>query len=75
MNLLQSLDHDKLSVIALYKLVLELALGLGLSFEGSFSEICRYAGVNRTQMYERVDQVKGHLEKIEILGPGRSATK
>jgi len=71
MNLLQSLDHDKLSVIALYKLVLELALGLGLSFEGSFSEICRYAGVNRTQMYERVDQVNGHLEKIEILGPGR----
>ena len=31
MNLLQSLEYDKLSVIALYKLVLELALALELS--------------------------------------------
>ena len=71
MNLLQSLDHDKLSVIALYKLTLERASALGVSVEGSFAAICEYAGVNRTQLYERVDQVKAHLEKIELFGPGR----
>ena len=71
MNLLQSLEYDKLSVIALYKLVLELALALELSLEGSFTMICKCSEVNRTQMYERVDQLKAHLEKIEIFGPGR----
>ena len=71
MNLLQSLEQDKLSVIALYKLVLEIALALGVSFEGSFSMICKYARINRTQMYERMGQLKAHLEKIEVFGPGR----
>lgn len=71
MNLLQSLEHDKLSIIALYKLILESALALGVSFEGTFTMICKNAMVNRTQMYERVDQVKAHMEKIEIFGPGR----
>ena len=71
MNLLQSFDHDKLSVIALHKLVLELAFALGLSFEGSFSRICAGARVNRAQLYERKGQLKAYLEQIEIFGPGR----
>ena len=71
MNLLQSLESDKLSIIALYKLILEFAHASGLNFEGSFTMICKNAMVNRTQMYERVDQVKAHMEKIEVFGPGR----
>ncbi len=73
MNLLQSFDHDKLSVIALYKLVLELAFALGLNLEGSFTKICAGAQVNRVQMYEREGQLKAQLEQIEIFGPGRPA--
>jgi len=71
MNLLQSLDHDKLSVIALYKLTVERASALKVSVEGSFAAICKYAGVNRTQMYEREYQMEAHLEKIELIGAGR----
>jgi hypothetical protein len=75
MNLLQSLDHDKLSVIALHKLNRTRALALGVSLVGSFALICQNAMVNRTQLYEREHQMEAHLEKIEIYGPGRPVSE
>ena len=71
MNLLQNLEYDKLSVLALYKIAVKKALNLNLSTEGSYSAICKHAGVNRTQLYEREGQLEDYMEKIEISGPGR----
>ena len=44
----------------------------GLSLEGTVSDICKQAGVNRTQVYEKKAQLTKAFEKAELPGPGRS---
>ena len=74
MNLLQDCRNDKLSVVALHKVVQELALYQGLFVEGSLSRICAVAGINRTQVYERKKQLEEALSRLELAGPGRPAS-
>ena len=62
---------DKLTMIALYALVLDCARACLFALEGSLSGICRQAGVNRTQLYERKTQLWEALAGIELAGPGR----
>ena len=73
MNLIQDCRNDKLSIVALHKIVQELASDIGLILEGALSEICTVAGVNRTQVYERKNQLEEALSHIELAGPGRPA--
>ena len=74
MNLIQDCRNDKLSVVALHKIVQELASDFGLILEGPLSKICTVAGVNRTQVYERKKQLEEALNRIELAGPGRPAS-
>lgn len=71
MTLQERCEKDKLTMIALYALLRECARDLSLALEGSLSEICRGAGVNRTQLYERKGQLWEALSSIELAGPGR----
>ena len=73
MNLMQDCQNGKLTVIAMYKFVQEMALDLGLSLEGSLLRICAGALVNRTQVYERKKQLEEALTDIELASPGRPA--
>ena len=47
----------------------------GLCLEGTVSDICKQAGVNRTQVYEKKAQLIKAFEKVELLEPGRSPVK
>lgn len=74
MNLIQDCRDDKLSVVALHKIVQKSAFDQGLLLEGSLSRICAVAGVNRTQVYERKKQLEEALSHLELAGPGRPAS-
>ncbi len=71
MTLKQQLEQDKLTVIAMYVLVQEHAAELEVTLAGTVSSMCRDAGVNRTQIYERKDQLDRALSTLELAGPGR----
>ena len=47
----------------------------GLSLEGTVSDICKQAGVNRTHVYEKKVQLTKAFEKVELPEPGRTPKK
>ena len=59
-------------MIALHLLTRDHAEKAGLILDGPVSEICKKAGVNRTQVYEKKSQLTKALEKVELPQPGRS---
>ena len=71
MNLLETLQKDKLALIAMHTLVRDCSTGRGLDLTGSVSGMCAQADVNRTQVYEKRRHIEGGLEKVELSGPGR----
>ena len=74
MNLLEIMQKDKLTLIAMHTLVRDCSTGLGLDFAGSVSGMCARADVNRTRVYEKRRHIEGALEKAELSGPGRPRT-
>jgi hypothetical protein len=68
-------QKNKLSLIALHLLTRDHAAEAGLSLEGTASAICRQAGVNRTQVYEKKVQLTKAFEKVELPEPGRAPRK
>jgi hypothetical protein len=71
MTLQEHCKKDKLTVIAMYALLCDCASDGSIVLEGSLSRICREAGVNRTQLYERKAQLRDALAEVELAGPGR----
>ena len=73
MTLQEQLQKDKLTIIAMQALLCDY-VGEGLIvLEDSLSGICRQAGVNRTQVYERKEQLWAAFAGVELPGPGRPA--
>lgn len=60
-------------MIALHLLTQDHAAGAGLALTGTVSEICKMAGVNRTQVYEKKAQLTKAFEGIELPHPGRAS--
>lgn len=71
MNIKEDCRKNKLTLIALYKIVTEYAASQGLDLDGPLSSVCERAVVNRTQVYERKAQLEAALEEMELAGPGR----
>ncbi len=71
MTLEEHCHKDKPTIIAMHALVRECAAESGLPLEGSLSEVCQHAGVNRTQVYEKKAQLKQVLAGVEVPGRGR----
>jgi hypothetical protein len=71
MTLQEHCQKDKLTIIALHALLGDCAEQETLVLEGSLSGICRQAGVNRTQVYERKAQLWAAFAAVELAGPGR----
>ena len=59
----------------MHLLIRDHAAAAGFSLEGPVSEICRLAGVNRQQAYEKREQLIRVLEKVDLPGPGRAPIK
>lgn len=74
-TLIQDCRNDKLSVVALDRIVRELARELGLILGGPLTRICEAAGINRTQVYERERQLLEAMDKVELAGAGRPASR
>ena len=70
MNLKENCPNIKLTLVALNKLVQESAVEIGLALEGPLTAICEEAAVNRTQVYERKNQLEAALAKMTLPGPG-----
>lgn len=70
MTLQEQLQKDKLTIIAMLALLCDCAEGT-IVLKDSLSEICRQAGVNRTQVYERRAQLWNVLVEVELAEPGR----
>ena len=62
-------------MIALHLLTRDMAEKAALFLEGTVSDICKLAGVNRTQVYEKKAQLTKAFEKVELPEPGRSPVK
>jgi transposase len=73
MNLQEKLSKDRLTLIAMNALIQDYVREFHLSLEGSLSEQCTKAGVNRTQIYEKKIHLERALEKVELASPGRPA--
>ena len=73
-TLIQDCRKDKLSVVALDRIVRELARELSLPLEGPLTRVCESAGINRTQVYERQRQLLEAMDKVELPGAGRPAS-
>jgi hypothetical protein len=71
MNIKEDLQNNKLTLIAAYKYIMELAADMHLPLEGTLSALCENVGVNRTQVYERKKQLERVFEDLELAGPGR----
>ena len=71
MTIKEDLQNSKLTIIAADKLIKESAAAINLNLDGSLSGVCEKAGVNRTQVYERKNQIEEALAKLELAGPGR----
>ncbi|MCP4288887.1 MAG: hypothetical protein GY792_31435, partial [Gammaproteobacteria bacterium] len=57
MTLQEHCKKDKLTMIAMNAILRECADDISIVLEGSLSAICRQAGINRTQLYERKTQL------------------
>ena len=73
MTLEEHCQKDKPTIIAMHALVQDCAAEAGLSLQGTVSEVCQQAGVNRTQIYEKKAQLRQVLAGAEVAGPGRPA--
>ncbi len=71
MKILESLKTNKTIIIAMKSLIDELVIDLDLVIEGTITEICKNANVNRTYIYQKKAELKNILEQIELSGPGR----
>ncbi len=71
MNLLETLEKDKLALIAMHTLVKDFATRLGVDLSGSVSGMCAQAQVNRTQVYEKRGHLQAALGAVNLTGPGR----
>lgn len=71
MTLQEHCKKDKLTVIAMHALLSDCAEDGSIVLDGSLSKICRQAEVNRTQVYERKEQLRAVLAEVELAGPGR----
>ena len=71
MTLLETLQKDKLALIAMNTLVKDCSTGLGLDLTGSVSGLCVQAKVNRTHVYEKRRHIQGVLASVALSGPGR----
>ncbi|HHB75128.1 MAG TPA: hypothetical protein ENK84_01085 [Desulfobulbus sp.] len=75
MNIKEDLQNNKLTLIAAYKYIMELAADMHLSLEGTLFALCENVGVNRTQVYERKKQLEKVLAGLELAAPGRPAAQ
>ena len=75
MNIKENLKNSKLTLIALDKIIKEYASDMGVNLNGPLATICNAAGVNRTQVYERKNQLEEALAKLELVGPGRPSNQ
>ena len=57
MNIQEELKENKLSMIAMYLIIRDNTAQIDLSLEGTVTDICRKACVNRTQVYEQKAQI------------------
>jgi hypothetical protein len=71
MTLQEHFQKNKLSIIAMQALLCDCAEDGSIVLAESLSGICRQAGVNRTQVYERKAQLWVLFAEIELAGPGR----
>ena len=72
MNIQEELKENKLSMIAMNLIIQDNAAQIDLCLEGTVTDICRNACLNRTQVYERKAQINKLLEQMELPGPGRA---
>ena len=75
MNIKEDLKNSKLTLIALDKIIKEYASEMGVNLSGPLATICNAAGVNRTQVYERKNQLAEALAELELAGPGRPSNQ
>ncbi|MCB2184533.1 MAG: hypothetical protein KQH63_21125 [Desulfobulbaceae bacterium] len=71
MNIKEDSKNNKLTLIAMHKIIQDNAAELYMKLDGPLSRICERAGINRSQVYERKAQLEAALEMIELAGPGR----
>lgn len=71
MNIKEDIKNNKLTLIAANKFIKETAKAMDLNLDGSLTSVCETAGINRTQVYERKDQLEKALAKLELAEPGR----
>jgi hypothetical protein len=71
MNIKEDLKNNKLTLIALDKIIKKYASDMGVTLNGPLATICNAAGVNRTQVYERMNQLEEALTELELADPGR----
>ncbi|MBW2612772.1 MAG: hypothetical protein JRD49_12960 [Deltaproteobacteria bacterium] len=71
MNIKEDLKKSKLTLIAMDKMIKTYASDMGVNLNGPLAAICKDAGVNRTQVYERKNQLEKALAELELEGPGR----
>jgi len=70
MNLKTNCQDNPLTLIALYKLVEEIAADKQVQLNGPLATVCKQAAVNRTQVYERKQQIEEALSKVSLPLPG-----
>lgn len=74
MTLLQNCQNNKVAAVTALKFALDCLDGLGMVLEvPTLSKVCRCAGINRTQVYESLRQLRDDLDEVEVAGPGRPA--
>lgn len=74
MTLLQNCQNNKVAAVTALKFAQDCLDGLGVVLEmPPLSKICQCAGINRTQVYESLQQFKENLHEVEVAGPGRPA--
>jgi len=70
MNLKENCQNSKLTLIAMNKFVQQTAADMRLELDGPLSRICQRARINRTQVYERKNQIEDALEQTSLADPG-----
>lgn len=71
MNIKEDLKNNKLTLIAMNKIIQDSADYLKLDLDYPLTSVCEKAGVNRTQVYERKKQLENVLAELELAAPGR----
>lgn len=71
MNIKEDLRNNKLTLIAMHKIIQDIADCQRLDLDDSLTSVCEKAEVNRTQVYERKQQLENVLANLELAPPGR----